>query len=97
MGKSGPGSTVMSSSVVASGLSMSIVVASMTSPSECGGMLVAIPTAIPAEPLTSRLGYRAGRTLGSLVDSSKFGIMSTVSLSRSRRSSIAIRVRRDSV
>lgn len=30
-----------------------------------GGMLVAIPTAMPDAPLASRLGYRAGRTTGS--------------------------------
>ena len=56
VGKSGPGMTVMSSSMVASGLSINMTVASMTSPRLCGGMLVAIPTAIPAEPLTSRFG-----------------------------------------
>ena len=28
----------------------------MTSPRLCGGMLVAMPTAMPAEPLTSRFG-----------------------------------------
>ena len=28
--------------------------------------MVAIPTAIPAEPLTSRLGIRAGMTAGSV-------------------------------
>ncbi len=37
-----------------------------TSPRLCGGMFVAIPTAIPAEPLTSRFGNRAGSTVGSL-------------------------------
>ena len=31
----------------------------------CGGMLVAMPTAMPDEPLTSRFGMRAGRTDGS--------------------------------
>ena len=31
----------------------------------CGGMLVAMPTAMPLEPLTSRFGNRAGRTTGS--------------------------------
>ena len=29
----------------------------------CGGMLVAMPTAMPAEPLTSRFGNRPGRTV----------------------------------
>ena len=31
----------------------------------CGGMLVAMPTAIPETPLTSRFGNCAGRTIGS--------------------------------
>ena len=39
--------------------------ASITSPRLCGGMLVAMPTAIPVEPLTSRLGTLVGRTVGS--------------------------------
>ena len=30
----------------------------------CGGMFVAIPTAMPAEPFTRRFGRRAGRTVG---------------------------------
>ena len=34
----------------------------MTSPRLWGGMLVAIPTAIPVEPFTRRLGNRLGRT-----------------------------------
>ncbi len=36
----------------------------------CGGMLVAMPTAMPELPLMMRLGMRAGRTEGSRVDSS---------------------------
>ena len=39
----------------------------MTSPRLCGGMLVAMPTAMPCAPLTSRFGKPAGRTLGSLL------------------------------
>ena len=31
----------------------------------CGGILVAIPTAIPPAPFTKRLGYCAGNTVGS--------------------------------
>ncbi len=42
----------------------------MTSPRLCGGMLVAMPTAMPPAPLTSRLGKRAGRTCGSSRDAS---------------------------
>ena len=37
----------------------------MTSPRLWGGMLVAMPTAMPWLPLTNRLGNRAGKTLGS--------------------------------
>ena len=40
--------------------------ASMTSPRLWGGMLVAMPTAMPCEPLTSRLGNRAGQDDGLL-------------------------------
>ncbi len=62
-----------------------------------GGMLVAMPTAIPLEPLTRRLGNRAGRTTGSCSESSKFGMKSTVDFSMSASSSAAMRERRDSV
>ena len=65
VGKSGPGRAVISSAVVTSGLSSIMHVASMVSPRLCGGMLVAMPTAMPLEPLTSKLGKRAGRTVGS--------------------------------
>ncbi|MNC25171.1 hypothetical protein D3C75_732480 [compost metagenome] len=37
---------------------------SITSRRLCGGMLVAMPTAIPLEPLTSRLGILVGMTAG---------------------------------
>ncbi len=47
-------------------MSISCTIASTISPSRCGGMFVAIPTAIPAEPLTSRFGKRDGSTAGSL-------------------------------
>jgi len=60
-------------------------------------MLVAIPTAIPEEPLTSRFGTLVGSTTGSWSDSSKFGVKSTVSLSMSASSSWAILARRVSV
>jgi hypothetical protein len=65
VGKSGPGSFRMSWPRVASGCLISSIVASMTSERLCGGMLVAMPTAMPAEPLTSRFGKRAGSTCGS--------------------------------
>ncbi|CAI8250030.1 MAG: Uncharacterised protein [Flavobacteriia bacterium] len=63
----------------------------------CGGILVAMPTAIPAEPLTSRLGNLDGRTVGSLSESSKFSWKSTVSLSISVTISSAIFLKRASV
>ncbi len=37
----------------------------ITSPRLCGGMLVAMPTAMPVQPLTSRCGTVAGSTIGS--------------------------------
>ncbi len=65
VGKSGPLTNCIRSSGVAPGLLIRWTVASMTSPRLCGGMLVAMPTAMPWLPLTSRLGKRAGRTDGS--------------------------------
>ena len=50
--------------------SMNATAASIVSRRLCGGMFVAIPTAIPDEPFTSRFGKRAGRTCGSWRDSS---------------------------
>ena len=69
IGKSGPlirvSSASRSSSRLASGCSSAHCTPSATSPRLCGGMFVAIPTAIPADPLTSRFGNRAGSTSGS--------------------------------
>ena len=56
--------------MVASGWSIWCTMASHTSRRLCGGILVAIPTAIPSEPFTSRLGNLEGRTEGSLSDPS---------------------------
>ena len=83
--------------MVDSGLSISISTALATSRRLCGGMLVAMPTAMPLEPLTSRFGILDGRTVGSWSRSSKFGWKSTVFLSMSSSISIAIRVSRASV
>ncbi len=83
--------------MVMSGLWMSRIVAVSTSERLCGGMFVAMPTAMPPEPLTSRFGNFAGNTVGSRFDSSYVGMKSTVSLLMSSRSSAAIRDRRDSV
>src|SRR5207247_1620913 len=57
VGKSGPLRCFISCSTFASGLSISSRIASTVSPRLCGGMLVAIPTAIPAELLD--VGARA--------------------------------------
>ena len=65
VGKSGPFTKCIRSSTVASGWSIRCTVASMISPRLCGGMFVAMPTAMPWLPLTSRLGNRAGSTVGS--------------------------------
>ena len=68
VGKSGPGTIFISSSSEVSGSAISASVASMISPGLCGGMLVAMPTAMPLAPLISRLGNFAGRTFGSFSD-----------------------------
>ncbi len=52
-------------------------------------MLVAMPTAMPDEPFTRRLGTIEGRTAGSLRELSKLSTQSTVSLSMSRSMSSA--------
>ncbi len=70
VGKSGPLMWRLSPSTSMSGSSIIAMTPSMTSERLCGGMFVAIPTAIPEEPLTSRFGKRAGRTEGSFRDSS---------------------------
>ena len=65
--------------------------ASPISPRLWGGMLVAMPTAMPPTPLTSRLGSLAGSTIGSLSEPSKLSMKSTVSLSMSPSISSAMR------
>ena len=64
VGKSGPGRWRINSSTPQSGLSISASAAAMVSLKLCGGTLVAMPTAMPAEPLTSKFGARAGSTSG---------------------------------
>ena len=78
-------------------LSMIFTTASITSLRLWGGMLVAMPTAMPVVPLTSRFGKRLGRTTGSFSVSSKFGTKSTVSLLMSASISMDIFDRRASV
>ena len=70
VGKSGPGRMGINSSTVISGWLMTLMVASITSRRLWGGTLVAIPTAIPEEPLISRLGTLAGRMEGSTMEPS---------------------------
>ena len=49
----------------AEGLSINKISEPITSDRLCGAMFVAIPTAIPDEPLTKSPGRRPGRTEGS--------------------------------
>ena len=81
----------------ASGWSTRWLIAWTTSPRLCGGMLVAIPTAMPAAPFTIRFGSFAGSTVGSWRRSSKLATKSTVFFSMSSSIVIATRVRRASV
>ena len=71
----------------ASGLDISSTRPLISSDRLCGGIFVAIPTAIPSDPLTRRFGYTAGRTAGSFNVSSKFFVHGIVSFSMSLRSS----------
>ena len=90
VGKSGPSMTCIRSFTVASGSSRSIIAPSITSHRLCGGMLVAMATAIPVTPLTSRFGNLAGKTTGSCSLSSKLGLKSTAFLPISTTISLAI-------
>ena len=70
VGKSGPGTYSMSCGTVSSGLAINAQQASISSPRLCGGMLVAMPTAMPPAPLASRFGIgrrQDGRLLLALV------------------------------
>ena len=83
--------------MVVSGSLISLITASQISPRLCGGILGAMPTAMPEAPLISILGNRAGKTVGSPKESSKFGVKSTVFWSISASSSSAMGARRASV
>ena len=72
-----------------SGLSITFIIPSQTSPRLCGGIFVAIPTAIPVDPFIRRFGDFAGSTDGSSSDSSKLGTKLTVSFSISLNNSSA--------
>ena len=94
VGKSGPFTIFIMSSMVVSLFSiwssMILTTAPMTSFKLCGGIFVAIPTAIPEVPFTRRFGNLAGSTTGSFSVSSKFGSKSTVFLLISAVSSMEI-------
>ena len=70
VGKSGPGIYFISSFNLISLFSINAIVPLIISPKLCGGILVAIPTAIPPAPFTRRFGYWAGNTSGSFSVSS---------------------------
>ena len=70
VGKSGPGICFIKSLILISLFSIKASVPFITSPKLWGGMLVAIPTAIPPAPLTNKFGNCAGRTVGSFSVSS---------------------------
>ena len=65
VGKSGPGTICSSVVGGALGLSIRSSAASHSSATLCGGIEVAMPTAMPCEPLASRFGNAAGSTTGS--------------------------------
>ena len=64
VGKSGPEISFIKSSIDIFGLLIKLIHPSRTSLKLCGGIFVAIPTAIPEEPLTKRFGIFVGRTSG---------------------------------
>ena len=97
VGKSGPFMCSINSTVVRFLLSIRATRPLIISFMLCGGILVAIPTAIPSDPLTSSVGTTAGSTVGSVNVSSKFGCKSTVFFSRSLSISPESFVIRDSV
>ncbi len=81
VGKSGAFTCNINSSMVISRFSINAIHPSITSRRLCGIILVAIPTAIPLDPLISKVGIRVGKTVGSFRESSKLNWKSTVSLS----------------
>ena len=65
VGKSGPLITLIRSSSVTSSSSIILIIPSITSFKLCGGIFVAIPTAIPDEPFIKSVGILVGNTVGS--------------------------------
>ena len=70
VGKSGPSMYFIISEIFMSGFLVSAINASITSLRLCGGIFVAMPTAMPEEPFMSKLGIRVGKTTGSISFSS---------------------------
>ena len=70
VGKSGPGIYFIKSFILRSGFLLSAITASITSDKLWGGILVAIPTAIPEDPFTNKFGTLVGSTTGSISVSS---------------------------
>ena len=64
VGKSGPDISLINSSIEIFGLLIKFMHPFKTSSKLCGGIFVAIPTAIPDDPFTRRLGILVGRTSG---------------------------------
>ncbi len=63
VGKSGPFTIRQRASIDTSGSSRIASSPLTISPRLCGGMFVAMPTAMPAEPFTRRFGTLAGSTM----------------------------------
>ena len=64
-GKSGPGISASTSSMPIFGSRSTATAAAATSRRLCGGISVAMPTAMPDAPLSSSIGRRAGSSRGS--------------------------------
>ena len=88
---------IADATIAISGSSITIIRASQTSPRLWGGMLVAMPTAMPELPLTSSPGSSEGSSAGSCRLPSKLSTKGTVFLSMSRSTSSAILDSRASV
>ena len=90
VGKSGPLINSKSSLSSVEGFLIIALRPSINSPKLCGGILVAIPTAIPDDPFNRSWGILAGKTFGSCCEPSKLSEKSTVSdsISSSKLSSV---------
>ena len=64
VGKSGPDISLIKSSIDIFGFLIKLMHPFKTSLRLCGGIFVAIPTAIPEEPFTNKFGILVGNTSG---------------------------------